>query len=82
MFKTLFKQIHVTNYYLILLSSLLSYLQKRKVTWWIVPPEYLAQIDELLRPAVLGGVLITLYLAALLMVRIRYGPQFIFPGHG
>ena len=32
--------------------------------------------------SVLGGVLITLYLAALLMVRIHYGPQFIFPGHG
>ena len=33
------------------LNKLYDYVeQKRKVTWWIVPPENLAQIDELLRP--------------------------------
>jgi len=32
--------------------------------------------------SVLGGVLVTLYLSVLLMVRIKYGRQFIFPGHG
>jgi hypothetical protein len=32
--------------------------------------------------SVMGGVLVTVYLSILLMIRLRYGRQFIFPGHG
>ena len=32
--------------------------------------------------SVLGGFLITLYLTILLMIRLHYGRQFLFPGHG